>query len=169
MIQQHNTPSGTEIDVIDFNYVASSVLTDPPVNPFSSAGDNFRRTTFSRSQPTVFPLNPSPDSPVSGEGDSPFLTEVTTSLPYHVSSIRLPISFFACMIDDERIIGIQVRFLLSILVFLSNVCVGPAIFAACFYGSSAFRVLGAVLIGPFPILSLFWCGSLPPHYGTDVA
>ena len=114
MIQQHDTTSGTEIDVIDFNYVPSSALLDPPANPSPCTNDrNFHRTTFTRFQPTVLPPNLSPDSPVSAEGriDSPFLTEVTTSLPCYVSSVRLPIALYACMIDDERIVGVQVRFL----------------------------------------------------------
>ena len=133
MIQQCDVTSGMEIDMFDFNYVPSSTLLDPPVNPFPSmTGCNFCRTTFTQSQPTVLLPNLSPNSPDLGGGpiDSPFLTEVTTSLPYHISSICLPIDLYGCMIDNERIIGISVWFLFWILVFLLNVRLCPAIIAA---------------------------------------
>jgi hypothetical protein len=126
VIQQRDTTKEPETEVIDFNYVPPSALSDPRANTFSCMpGDNFRRTTFTRSQPTVLPPHSSQDDSVSGGrvNDNPFCTEVTTSLPYHVSSVRLPISFYSCMIDDERIVGVQVRFL-----FFLNLRSGSAIF-----------------------------------------
>ena len=131
VIQQRDTISGTEIEVIDFNYVPPYASSDSHPTPSPCMiGDNFRRTTFTRSQPTVLPPNPSPDDFPSGGrvNDNPFCTEVTTSLPYHVSSVRLPIAFYSCMIDDERIVGVQVRFRFYISVFLLNGCSGSAIF-----------------------------------------
>ncbi|KIM36026.1 hypothetical protein M413DRAFT_449469 [Hebeloma cylindrosporum] len=111
VIRQRDTVSGTEIDVIDFNYIPSSSSSgsssDLPVNPFH--GDSFRRTTVTRSQPTV--LAPSTSGGLgafsAARHDSPFVTEISTSLPYHVSSVSLPLPLYACMIDDERVIGVQ--------------------------------------------------------------
>ena len=110
VIQKCDTASGTQIDVINFNYVPPSALSDPPTNPFPcKTGDNFSRNTFTRSTPTVLPPNPSPDPSGSGGclNDNPFCTEVATSLPCHISSVCLPIEFYACMIDDERIVGVE--------------------------------------------------------------
>ncbi|KIM34744.1 hypothetical protein M413DRAFT_450082, partial [Hebeloma cylindrosporum] len=107
MIQKRDTESGTEIDVIDFNYVPSS-----SVNTHTCPiGDNdVHRTTFTRSQPTILPPSTSKDLSIFGgsRSDSPFATEVATSLPYHLSSVTVPFSAYAFMIDDERVIGLQV-------------------------------------------------------------
>jgi len=142
MIQQHNTTaSGTEIDVIDFNYVPSSASPDPPVNPFPcTTGENFHRTTYTRSEPTVLPPALYNSFVLGRRSNSPFRDEVTTSLPYHVSSVRLPLSFYACMIDDERIVGIQVRILFWFFFsfffffhFFSRYVLGPASFVLWFF------------------------------------
>ncbi|KIM36024.1 hypothetical protein M413DRAFT_449466 [Hebeloma cylindrosporum] len=120
VIQQRDSTSGSKIDVIDFNYVppsSSSALTpESPVKPLH--GNSFRRTTVTRSKPTVLACGTLPGLAVFSRGrkGNPFVTKVSTSLPYHVSSVALPIPFEAFMIDDERIIGVQVRFVFGLFV-----------------------------------------------------
>ena len=72
-----------------------------PVHHPSSPGANNSNKTFLRSNPSRIPK------------ESIFVKDVVTHLPYHiVVNHAITQRFFACMIDEERIIGLRVKFLL---------------------------------------------------------
>ena len=71
-----------------------------PVHHPSSPGANNSNRTFLRSNPSLIPK------------ESIFVKDVVTHLPYIVVNRAITQRFFACMIDEERIIGLRVKFLL---------------------------------------------------------